>query len=77
MKTKVWLLHFFLEWGNKIPMEGVTETKFGDEKEGRTIQELKLSSGKKTAFSTNGAGTTGSYHVEECELMYSYFLLVS
>jgi hypothetical protein len=21
---------------------------------------------KKTAFSTNGAGTTGSYHVEEC-----------
>ena len=29
-------------------------------------RELKLSSGKKTAFSTNGAGTTGSYHVEEC-----------
>jgi hypothetical protein len=26
--------------GNKIPMEGVTETKFGDEKEGRTIQRL-------------------------------------
>jgi hypothetical protein len=24
---------------------------------------------KKTAFSTNGAGTTGGYHVEECELI--------
>jgi hypothetical protein len=23
------------------------------------------SNGKKTAFSTNGAGTTGGYHVEE------------
>jgi hypothetical protein len=33
--------------------------------------ELKPSSGKKTAFSTNGAGTTGSYHVEECELIHS------
>jgi hypothetical protein len=28
-------------------------------------RELKLSSRKKTAFSTNGAGTTGGYHVEE------------
>jgi hypothetical protein len=28
-------------------------------------RELKPSSEKKTAFSTNGAGTTGSYHVEE------------
>ena len=30
---------------------------------------------KKTAFSTNGAGTTGSYHTEECELIHSYFLV--
>ena len=37
-------------------------------------RELKPSSGKKTAFSTNGAGTTGSYHIEECELSHSYFL---
>jgi hypothetical protein len=28
-------------------------------------KEAKSSSGKKTAFSTNGAGSTGSYHVEE------------
>jgi len=28
-------------------------------------RELKLSSGKKTAFSADGAGTTGDYHVEE------------
>jgi hypothetical protein len=27
---------------------------------------------KKTAFSTNGPGTTGGYHVEECELIHSY-----
>ena len=26
--------------GNKIPMEGVTETKFGAETEGMTIQRL-------------------------------------
>jgi hypothetical protein len=26
--------------GNKIPMEGVTETKFGAKKKGRTIQGL-------------------------------------
>jgi hypothetical protein len=34
-------------------------------------RELKPCSGKKTAFSTNGAGTTGGYHVEECELIHS------
>jgi hypothetical protein len=26
--------------GNKIPMEGITETKFGAENEGKTIQRL-------------------------------------
>jgi hypothetical protein len=31
---------FLLRIGNKIPMEGVTETKFGVETEGRTIQRL-------------------------------------
>ena len=31
---------FLLRIGNKIPMEGVTETKFGAEMEGRTIQRL-------------------------------------
>jgi hypothetical protein len=29
-----------LRRGNKIPMEGITETKFGAEMEGRTIQRL-------------------------------------
>jgi hypothetical protein len=28
-------------------------------------RELKPSNGKKTAFSTNGASTTGCYHVED------------
>jgi hypothetical protein len=40
-------------------------------------RELKPSSGKKTAFSTNGTGTTGGYHVEECELIHSYLLVQS
>jgi hypothetical protein len=31
---------FLLRMGNKIPMGGVTETKFGSEMEGRTIQRL-------------------------------------
>ena len=36
----------------------------------------KPSSGKKTAFSTNGAGTTGGYHVEECESIHFYLLVL-
>ena len=31
---------------------------------------------KKTAFSKNVAGTTGGYHVEECELIHSYLLVL-
>jgi hypothetical protein len=31
---------FLLRMGNKIPMEGVTETKFGTETKGKTIQRL-------------------------------------
>ena len=33
-------ISIFLRMGNKIPMEGVTETKFRAETEGRTIQRL-------------------------------------
>jgi hypothetical protein len=36
----------------------------------------KPSSGKKTALSTNGGGTTGVYHVEECELIHFYLLVL-
>ena len=31
---------FLLRMGNKIPLEGVTETKYGAETEGVTIQRL-------------------------------------
>jgi hypothetical protein len=31
---------FLLRMGNKIPMEGVTETKFGAKMEGKIIQRL-------------------------------------
>jgi hypothetical protein len=34
---------FFFRMGNKIPMEGVTETKFRVEMEERTMQRLPLS----------------------------------
>jgi hypothetical protein len=40
-------------------------------------RELKPSSGKKDSISTNGAGTSGGYHVEECELIHSYLLVQS
>jgi hypothetical protein len=33
----VWTLCPFLQTGNKTPMEGVTETKFGAEMKGWTI----------------------------------------
>jgi hypothetical protein len=33
-------ISFLLRMGNKIPMKGVTETKFGDDTEGKTIQRL-------------------------------------
>jgi hypothetical protein len=33
---------FLLRMENKVPMEGVTETKFRAEMEGRTIQKLHL-----------------------------------
>jgi hypothetical protein len=32
---------------------------------------------KKKTFSTNGAGTTGGYHVEECALIHTYLLVQS
>jgi hypothetical protein len=32
---------------------------------------------KKTAFSTTVAGTTGGYHVEECEMIHSYLFVQS
>ena len=31
---------------------------------------------RKTAFSTNGTGTTGCYHVEECESTHSSLLVL-
>jgi hypothetical protein len=31
---------FLLRMGNKVPMEGVTEAKFGAKMEGKTIQSL-------------------------------------
>jgi hypothetical protein len=37
-------------------------------------KKAKPSSGKKTAFSTNGAGSTGSLHVKESKLIHFYLL---
>jgi hypothetical protein len=38
--SKVFSHVFLLTMGNKTPMEGVTETNFGAELEGKTIQRL-------------------------------------
>jgi hypothetical protein len=38
-------------------------------------KELKSTRGKKTAVSTNGVGSTGGYHVEECKLIHSHLLV--
>jgi hypothetical protein len=35
-------------------------------------RELKPSSGKKTAFSTNHSSSSSSYHVEDCKLIHFY-----
>jgi hypothetical protein len=40
-------------------------------------KEIKPSSRKKTAISTNGAGSTGGLHVEECKLIHTYLLAQS
>jgi hypothetical protein len=42
------------------------------DKGAKTIQR-----GKKAVFSTNGAGSIGGYHVEECKSMLSYLLVQS
>ena len=39
-------------------------------------KRAKPFSRKKTTFSTNGAGTTGGYHVEKCELIHLYLLVL-
>ena len=39
---------------------------------GHLILAKESTSGKKTAFSTNGAGSTGGQHVEECKLVHSF-----
>ena len=36
----------------------------------------KIFQWKKTAFSTNDVGTTGCYHVEECESIHTYLLVL-
>jgi hypothetical protein len=39
-------------------------------------KKLKPSNGNKIAFSTNGAASTGGYHVEECNLIHSFLFVV-
>jgi hypothetical protein len=38
------------------------------------LTKLKPFSGRKTAFLTTAAGSTGSLHVEECKLIHTYLL---
>jgi hypothetical protein len=47
------------------------------DKEAKTIQCGGGVGVGRRAFSTNGAGSTGSLHVEECELIHTYLLAQS
>jgi hypothetical protein len=49
-----------------------THGHFIFDKGAKTIQWKKM-----IAFSINGAGITGGYHVEECKLIHSYLLVQS
>ena len=40
-------------------------------------KDLNPFSGKKTAFSIYGAGSTGSQHVQECKFIHPYLLVKS
>jgi hypothetical protein len=40
------------------------------------VKILSQSVGGLFVLLTNGAGTTGGYHVEECELIHSYLLVL-
>jgi hypothetical protein len=55
------------QW-NRIKDQEMNPVHLIFDKEAKTIQW------KKTAFSTNGAGSTDSQHVEECKSIHSYLL---
>jgi hypothetical protein len=75
IKTGYWYNVRQVDQWNRIEDPEMNPHTYGHllfDKGAKTIQ----SSGKKTAFSTNGAGTNGSHHVEECELIHSYLLVL-
>jgi hypothetical protein len=58
-----------VDQGNRIEDPEMNPHTYGQlifDKGSKTIQW------KKDSISTNGAGSTGSYHVQECELIHSY-----
>ena len=58
-----------VDQGNRIEDPEMNPHTYGQlifDKGAKTIQW------KKDSISTNGAGSTGSYHVQECELIHSY-----
>jgi hypothetical protein len=63
-----------VDQGNRIEDTEMNPHTYGHlifDKEAKTIQW------KKSAFSTNGVGSTGSQHVEKCKLIHSYLLVQS
>jgi hypothetical protein len=56
-----------------MPRNGVVESSGNEPTHLQSLtKELKPSSGKKTAFPTNDADSSGDQHVEECKLIHSY-----
>jgi hypothetical protein len=70
----VWYSDRQVDQWNRIEDPEMNQHTYGQlifDKGAKTIQWKK-----KTASSKNLAGTTGSYHVEECELIHSYLLVL-
>jgi hypothetical protein len=72
--VRFWYRERKVDQWNRIEDPEINQHTYGHlifDKESKTIQW------KETAFSINGAGSTGSYHLEECKLINSYLLLQS
>jgi hypothetical protein len=69
-----WYSNSQVDQWNRIENPEVNPHTYGHlifDKGAKTIQWKK-----KTAFSTNSAGTTGVYHVEDSKLIHSYLLVL-